>query len=167
MSSDVPAVSHGEMFTALAVLCKVDPKLKRGQLNSVAKQLREAGYTPADLDKFASWWKSQDWRGQRGDPPVINLVPSLILQAVQWVPWVPPVPGQPKKNGYDVSALRSWHYQWRWDEWITHVAGELGYQTYDNEAFKNWYASDGYIPDGDLAGWYEQRENGNKETNDG
>jgi len=153
------------MFTALATLCKVDPKLKRGQLNAASKRLREAGYDPASLDKFANWWYSQDFRGQQGKPPSIGQVEELILQATQWVPWTPPaVPV--KKNGPGLDALRSWHYQYCWEEWEDHVAADFGYANPNMPGvFKEWYDNEARIPDDQLADWYDWYLNRNKETN--
>ena len=148
---------HREMFTALATLCKVDPKLKRGQLNAASKRLREAGYDPASLDKFANWWYSQDFRGQQGKPPSIGQVEELILQATQWVPWTPPaVPA--KKNGPGLDALRSWHYQYCYEQWNDHVAAELGVANPNIPgAFRDWYDNEARIPDDQLADWHEQQ----------
>lgn len=155
---------HREMFTALAALCKVDPKLKRGQLNAASKRLREAGYDPASLDKFANWWYSQDFRGQQGKPPSIGQVEELILQATQWVPWTPPaVPA--KKSGPSLDALRSWHYQYCYEQWNDHVAAELGVV---NPAmpgvFREWYDSEASIPDDQLADWYDWWTKKNEES---
>ena len=171
MSSDdvapVPGSSHKEMFAALAALCVSDPKVKqvRGQLNNVAKQLLDAGYTPADLEKYKAWWKSQDWRGQRGDTPILGVIPKQILQAVQWVPWTPPaVPA--KKNGPSLDALRSWHYQYCWEEWNDHIAADLGYANPNIPGvFKEWYDSEARIPDDQLTDWYDWYLNRNKEMN--
>lgn len=149
---------HQEMFAALAALCVVDMKLKSGQLGKAAKQLREAGYTPADLDKFKTWWYSQDWRGKNGQPPAINVVSELILQALSWVPqtaWVPPVRAA-KPKGYDLSTLRSWHKQHYYEEWNYRVAAELGISPTMPGAFKEWYDGEASIPDDQLADWYEQ-----------
>ena len=148
---------HREMFTALATLCKVDPKLKHGQLNAASKRLREAGYDPASLDKFANWWYSQDFRGQQGKPPSIGQVEELILQATQWVPWTPPaVPA--KKNGPGLDALRSWHYQYCYEQWNDHVAAELGVANPNIPgAFRDWYDNEARIPDDQLADWHEQQ----------
>lgn len=149
---------HREMFAALASLCVVDVKLKSGQLGKAAKQLREAGYTPADLDKFKAWWYSQDWRGKNGQPPAINVVSELILQALSWVPQ--PAHPQPvqvaKPKGYDLSTLRSWHKQHYYEEWNYRVAAELGISPTMPGAFKEWYDSEASIPDDQLADWYEQ-----------
>jgi len=147
---------HREMFTALATLCKVDPKLKRGQLNAASKRLREAGYDPASLDKFANWWYSQDFRGQQGKPPSIGQVEELILQATQWVPWTPPaVPA--KKNGPGLDALRSWHYQYCYEQWNDHVAASFGLANPNMPGvFREWYDSEARIPDR-LADWHEQQ----------
>ena len=148
---------HREMFTALATLCKVDPKLKRGQLNAASKRLREAGYDPASLDKFANWWYSQDFRGQQGKPPSIGRVEELILQATQWVPWTPPaVPA--KKNGPGLDALRSWHYQYCYEQWNDHVAASFGLANPNIPgAFRDWYDNEARIPDDRLADWHEQQ----------
>lgn len=158
---------HREMFTALATLCVLDPKVKdvRGQLNSVAKQLLDAGYTVADLEKYGAWWKSQDWRGQRGDAPTLGVIPKQILQATQWVPWMPPaVPA--KKNGPGLDALRSWHYQYCYEQWNDHVAAELGVANPNMPGvFREWYDSEASIPDDQLADWYDWYLNRNKEMN--
>lgn len=148
---------HREMFTALATLCKVDPKLKRGQLNAASKRLREAGYDPASLDKFANWWYSQDFRGQQGKPPSIGQVEELILQATQWVPWTPPaVPA--KKNGPSIETLRSWHYQYCYEQWNDHVAASFGLANPNIPgAFRDWYDNEARIPDDQLADWHEQQ----------
>lgn len=156
---------HREMFTALATLCKVDPKLKRGQLNATAKKLRDAGYDPASLDKFANWWYSQDFRGKQGQPPAIGLVPSLILQAVQWVPQPAWTPALARKNGPSLETLRSWHYQYCYEQWNDHVAAELGIVNPAMPgAFREWYDSEASIPDDQLADWYEQRQKESKES---
>ena len=157
--------SHGEMFAALASLCVLDPKLKAGQIGKAAKQLLEAGYTVADLDKFKTWWYSQDWRGKNGQPPAISVVSELILQALSWVPqtaWVPPVQAA-KPKGYDLSTLRSWHKQHYYEEWNYRVAAELGISPTLPGAFKEWYESEASIPDDQLADWYEQHLAASKE----
>jgi len=155
---------HQEMFTALAALCKVDPKLKRGQLNAASKRLREAGYDPASLDKFANWWYSRDFRGQQGKPPSIGQVEELILQAMQWVPWTPPaVPA--KKNGPGLEALRSWHYQYCYEQWNDHIAADLGVANPNMPGvFREWYDSEASIPDDQLADWYDWWTKKNEES---
>jgi len=160
--------SHKEMFAALAAMCVLDPKLKAGQINRTAKALRDAGYGVTDLEKYRAWWKSQDWRGQRGDPPVLGLIESQILQAVQWSPQ--PAHPQPvqaaKPKGYDLSTLRGWHKQYCYEEWHEHIAADLGRLPFAQGAFKEWYDNEGSIPDGELAGWYDWWLNRNKETSD-
>jgi len=158
---------HQEMFAALAAMCVLDPNVKRirGQLNATSKALRDAGYTVADLDKYKAWWKSQDWRGRRGDKPILGIIPTQILQAVQWVPqtaWVPPVQAA-KPKGYDLSTLRSWHKQHYYEEWNYRVAAELGISPTLPGAFKEWYESEVSIPDDQLADWYEQHLAASKE----
>lgn len=170
-SSDVAPVSgssHKEMFAALAALCVLDPNVKRvrGQLNATSKQLRDAGYTVADLDKYKAWWKSQDWRGQRGDKPILSLIPTQILQAVQWSPQ--PAHPQPvqaaKPKGPSLETLRSWHKQHCSEEWKSHIAAELGINPFTHGAFGEWYDSQASIPDDELAAWYEQYLAASKEN---
>lgn len=158
--------SHKEMFTALAAMCVLDPKLKAGQLGKAAKQLLEAGYTVADLDKFKTWWYSQDFRGKQGQPPALNVISSLILQALSWVPqtaWVPPVQAA-KPKGPSLETLRSWHKQHCSEEWKSHVATELGINPFTHGAFGEWYDSQASIPDDELAAWYEQHLAASKEN---
>jgi hypothetical protein len=89
----IESTSHKAMFGMLARLCKLDMKIKRGQLNKTAKTLLEAGYTLGDMDLFEDWWKEHDFRGQRGDPPTLNQIADRIYQAKQ------EATPKPSKNG--------------------------------------------------------------------
>jgi len=75
--------THQEIFKTLARICKLDMKLKAGQIGKTAKSLAGAGYTAADVDTFAAWWKSNDFRGRKGEPPTLANVTEKILQAKQ------------------------------------------------------------------------------------
>lgn len=72
---------HQKMFVLLAEVCVLDPKLKRGQIAKTAKQLVDAGYVSTDMVAFSAWWKTHDFRGQRGDPPTLAQVMDKIAQA--------------------------------------------------------------------------------------
>ena len=74
---------HQIIFGMLAKLCRVDPALKRGQIARTAKALTAGKYTPGDLEMFEVWWKTNDFRGQRGEPPTLAQVLDKILQAKQ------------------------------------------------------------------------------------
>jgi len=54
----------------------VDPKLMGGRIARTARQLREADPTAvrATMEEFLAWWKTSDFRGQRGKPPTLDQV---------------------------------------------------------------------------------------------
>lgn len=163
-----PVTGSQEMFSSLAGLCRVDTNVKqvRGQLNAVSKELRDAGYSAADIDKFSRWWYSQDWRGQQGKPPTVGVIPKLILQAVQWVPWTPPASSEPQKKQWNLDTMRGWHKQYFYEQWNDHIASELGINPFLPGAFAEWYEAEASIPDGELADWCDWWINRNKEDED-
>jgi len=63
-----------EIFYALAQICVLDTKLKAGAIVKAATQLRiaHAEASGADLVAFLDWWKTSDWRGQKGQPPTLH-----------------------------------------------------------------------------------------------
>jgi len=68
-------------FGKLAEICKVDMKLKKGQIAKTVKRLRDAGYTMDDLENFIPWWSSNDFRGRKGDPPTMAQLEEKIFQS--------------------------------------------------------------------------------------
>ena len=72
---------HRQIFSALARICKLDMKLKGGQIGKTAKELCQAGYHINDLENFEKWWKEKDFRGMKGTPPMLEQVKEKILQA--------------------------------------------------------------------------------------
>jgi hypothetical protein len=80
------------MFGALARLCRVDPKLKAGQIGRTVKSLMAAEYTACDLEHFGAWWSENDFRGRRGEPPTLGQVLEKIQQAKQAIPTAPQTP---------------------------------------------------------------------------
>lgn len=87
-------VTHQEIFEALAECCDMLPALKpdgkrdwqsmtrteRGMLNRVSKELREAGRSVDDIDGFREWFRMNDWRGKRGDPPLPTDVVKMFTR---------------------------------------------------------------------------------------
>jgi phage replication O-like protein O len=69
------------MFGELARICRVDPKLKAGQIGKTAKALLSANYCAADIAGFIGWWNANDWRGKRGSPPTLAQVLDNICQS--------------------------------------------------------------------------------------
>jgi hypothetical protein len=71
-------LAHREIVNDLAALCEMLPplgadgqrcwnrmtKAERGILNRCAKQLHEAQATHDEIERFADWWYTQDWRGK-------------------------------------------------------------------------------------------------------
>jgi DNA-binding Lrp family transcriptional regulator len=71
------------MFGTLSKICRIDPKLKAGQIGKTVKALMQAGYTSGDLETFIFWWRKNDFRGQKDEPPTISQVVDKILQSKQ------------------------------------------------------------------------------------
>ncbi len=63
----------------------------RGKFAAQIKPFRELGVTPDDVDRFYSWWTTQDWRGKRGDLPTIAEMRSAWNKAFKPKP-------QPRKG---------------------------------------------------------------------
>ena len=78
--SDHEAQRHQELFSGIARICVLDPKLKScaGQIARTAKELREAdsSATDATMTEFLEWWKTADFRGKMGKPPT----PQQVVQ---------------------------------------------------------------------------------------
>lgn len=74
--SEHEAARHRELFDGLVAVCVVDAKLMGGRIARTAKQLREGDPTAvrATMDEFLAWWKTSDFRGQRGKPPTLDQV---------------------------------------------------------------------------------------------
>jgi hypothetical protein len=81
-SRTVEPGSQPDMFGAIVEACQVDGKLKQGQIAKQSKLLLEAGYTPEQVRAFPEWWKSHDWRGQRGEIPTMPQLAEKIKQSV-------------------------------------------------------------------------------------
>lgn len=71
-----------DMFGAIVEACQVDGKLKQGQIAKQSQALLKAGYTPAQVRAFPEWWKSHDWRGQKGEVPTMPQLAEKIKQSV-------------------------------------------------------------------------------------
>jgi len=71
--SEHEAKRHQELFSGIARICVLDPKLRScaGQIARTAKELREAdaSATDATMTEFLEWWKTSDFRGRMGKPP--------------------------------------------------------------------------------------------------
>jgi hypothetical protein len=78
---------HGEMFVAIARLCKIDLKLctaaQRNQVAQTTKALRKAGKTPEEVPKIEAWWYESDWRGKKGEPPRPSQIQEVWQQATE------------------------------------------------------------------------------------
>lgn len=66
------------VFEALADITDMTPpgrawknltRSAAGQLNRYGKELREAGANPDQVLGFGVWWRKEDWRGRKGQPP--------------------------------------------------------------------------------------------------
>ena len=70
-----------DMFNILAETCHLDIKLNRGKIAGISKSLIKAGYEADDIKMFSDWWNKNDWRGEKGQPPTLGIVTSMIKQA--------------------------------------------------------------------------------------
>ena len=52
-------------------------------LHKLAVNLLDGGYTPEKVADFAVWWKVNDWRGRRGQPPTPWQLKSMIGGALK------------------------------------------------------------------------------------
>lgn len=69
-----PLTENQRMFGALAQICEINWQIAPDHivknLNQSEKILRlKAQATPEELLEFGEWWKVNDWRGQKGQPP--------------------------------------------------------------------------------------------------
>ena len=86
ISTDKRVNLQAEMLGVLSEVTRLDYKIKRnaGRLAKPSKELLEAGYLPAQVKTYYSsgdWWYTNDWRGQRGQPPTPEQILETIAQA--------------------------------------------------------------------------------------
>lgn len=51
--------------------------------HKISSNLLDGGYTPEKVADFARWWKVNDWRGRRGQPPTPWQLKSMIGGALK------------------------------------------------------------------------------------
>ena len=52
-------------------------------LHKISSNLLDGGYTPQKVADFAVWWKVNDWRGRKGQPPTPWQLKSMIGGALK------------------------------------------------------------------------------------
>lgn len=87
-----------QFYKALCEVCHVDGKVMRGQVVQAVKTLRSAGYSLAQVEGFADWWKVNDWRGQKGQPPTVQQLIAHIKQSVDALAVATPVNGKSRES---------------------------------------------------------------------
>ena len=81
--------TNQEMFQALADVTKLDPAIKRnaGRIGTVSAELIKAEYLPAHITRAYQgdncWWRRNDWRGKKGQPPTPEQIIATIGEAVK------------------------------------------------------------------------------------
>jgi len=75
-----------DAIRVLSAVTGLDWKIKRnvGRLGKVGKELREAGYTMADVEEFYNpgcWWFQNDFRGKKNQKPTPNQILETIGNA--------------------------------------------------------------------------------------
>jgi hypothetical protein len=76
---------RNEMFDAIVDVSKIDGNVKKngGYIAQAAVQLKDAGYTPADVLRFGEVWYARDYPGGKtdGNPPSVG----CIMKYIGWV----------------------------------------------------------------------------------
>lgn len=80
---------HQDMFGAICEVTKADPKLRsiQGRVARLGKEMREAGYTAADVRRVFGddgWWYKEHWKGKRGECPHITELVTEIQKGLSW-----------------------------------------------------------------------------------
>jgi len=80
---------HQDMFGAICEVTKADPKLRsiQGRVARLGKEMREAGYTAADVRRVfgeGGWWYTEHWKGKRGECPHITELVTEIQKGLSW-----------------------------------------------------------------------------------
>jgi hypothetical protein len=72
-----------DMMQAIAAACQMDLKLgwHEKQIKAYARALSDAGYTPGDVNNHYDWWRSNDWRGKKGDVPRLQELADTLHQS--------------------------------------------------------------------------------------
>jgi hypothetical protein len=93
-----PTTEQQAMFGALAETCQLDPKLKAAMIGKTAKRLTDAGYKPAQVTAFLTWWQAHDWRAKDSPYPSLAQVEDKLQQAQ-----LPTPPKEHRNNGQSSS----------------------------------------------------------------
>lgn len=73
-------------FDRLAEITKANPKLQGGVIARTKKQLLSVNADLPSLNKFVGYWRAEDWRGKKNQPPTLAQVVSEWGKAMAWNP---------------------------------------------------------------------------------
>lgn len=91
---------HDPLFDAIAELTKSSPALQGSHIAKVANELKAVGATPEQVVRFGKWWALCDWRGIKGDLPLLTQITPMWQRAIEWDGARPKLPaGAPRSNG--------------------------------------------------------------------
>lgn len=82
-----PLNRHQSLIGAFASLLKLNLLIYRGGAARLGKEIKlfsENGITAEDVSKFSEYWYSEDFRGQKGEPPTLEQVSQKWETAMQW-----------------------------------------------------------------------------------
>lgn len=71
------------MANAIANATRLKLEDNYAVLNKASGLLLDLGYTPEKVADFAVWWKVNDWRGKRGQPPTVWQIKTMIGGALK------------------------------------------------------------------------------------
>jgi len=89
------------LFDAVAEVTKSNPALQGSHIAKVANRLRDIGATPEQIKRFGQWFAVCDFRGMKGDSPMLENVMQLWQRSVEWDGARPKLPtgAPPRSNG--------------------------------------------------------------------
>lgn len=82
-----PLNKQQALIGAFASLLKLNLLIYRGGAARLGKEIKlfsENGITGEDVNKFSEYWYSEDFRGQKGEPPTLEQVSQKWETAMQW-----------------------------------------------------------------------------------
>jgi len=68
---------------AIYRLWRITPNLRRKDWKELILFLKEAGEPVDKLEAFARWWREEDWRGKKGQPPTADNIRTYLALALE------------------------------------------------------------------------------------
>lgn len=86
------------IFDAVAEVTKSNPALQGSHIAKIANRLRDIGGTPEQIKRFGQWFAVCDFRGIKGDAPMLEHLPQLWQRSLEWNGAPPKLPTTPPRS---------------------------------------------------------------------